>query len=136
VHVQPTFEEVLSAVRREAAPSPPTVQVRFRWHAFLNVAETGDSARKWVHIKRAYDDERPTERSVDQDLDHGIIKPFVLQPGLSVTALRRLRRQLAKSCHPDSVPAVNYRKATEQMALINRLIDDALARAISNGSPR
>lgn len=59
--------------------------------------------------------------------DHdAVMEELHLTPGLSAADLVRLRREFAKSNHPDRVPSPAREVATRRMTIANCIIDEAL----------
>jgi hypothetical protein len=57
-----------------------------------------------------------------------IARGLGLTPPYTADAIREARRRYAASCHPDRVPAGDRAKATQNLAAINAVLDDILAK--------
>lgn len=128
MYAHPSFDEVLDDLRDEGLRSESLAGTRGRCLGLEVPAKSGQVAEPLAHVRRAYDDS-PSEAISDHRRERHDVYHNQLRPGLTVPELRRLRRQLARACHPDRVPVAATAVATERMALVNRMIDDALAAA-------
>lgn len=75
----------------------------------------------------AANDPQPPPPPAPPKSDHdAVMEELHLTPGLSAEDLLRLRREFAKSNHPDRVPSPARDVATRRMTIANCIIDEAL----------
>lgn len=129
VFAQPSFEEVLAQVSQGREQSRPLGIIRARWNVADSSTTFCATAHQTAHVRRAYSEECQSEANSERPPAEPTGVPFQVQAGFSITELKHLRRRMARLYHPDCAPNANLKAATEQMASINRLIDDALTKA-------
>jgi hypothetical protein len=146
---QSIFDAVLDRLKEEidetSSPEgfgvdPPSIAVRGLNPGFISALNSTPSAAGSERLQDAYfafsDDAPPTPSDAEHDLEtrfarltpQEIAEDMGLTSGADAARLHALRREFARTNHPDRVPDAWRDAATVRMKIANLLIDEALKR--------
>ncbi len=79
--------------------------------------------------------ERPSQRKGKPSDPEAVAAELRITPGMTLEALNRLRREYARTNHPDRAHASEREQATRRMMIANMLIDSELKRRNASSAP-